>query len=124
METAQRRINKFQDKANTLKGEVDDETTEKKEPVIPEPEKAAEPVEDMSDFNKPKIIQPQDTGPANPAESEPQIDRTDQLENKLAQINQKVEINIQQPEPAAAPIAGGTRKRRRRNKRRKTSKRR
>ena len=32
MQTAQRRINKFQDKANTLKGDVDDETTEKKEP--------------------------------------------------------------------------------------------
>ena len=40
----------------------------------------------MSDFNKPKIIQPEDTGPAKPAEP---------------QINQKVEINIQQP-----PIAG------------------
>ena len=127
MQTAQRRIDKFQDKANILKGEVDDESTEKKEPVIPEPEKAAEPVEDMSDFNEPKIIQPQDTGPTKP--DEPQVDRTDQLENKLAQINQKVEINIQQPEPAAAapaaaPIAGGTRKLRKRKKRRKTSKRR
>ena len=30
MQTAQRRINKFQDKANTLKGEVDDENTEKR----------------------------------------------------------------------------------------------
>ena len=108
METAQRRINKFQDKANTLKGDVDDESTEKKEPSGPEePEKAAEPVEDMSDFNKPKIIQSEDTGPVKPAEP---------------QINQN--INIQQPEPAAAPIAGGTRKRRKRKKRRKTSKRR
>ena len=75
----------------------------------------------MSDFNKPKIIQPQETGPAGPEEKE---DRTEQLENKLAQINQKVEINIQQPEPAAAPVVGGTRKRRKRKKRRKTSKRR
>ena len=58
MQTAQRRINKFQDKANTLKGDIDDETTEKKEPEIPDAEKAAEPVEDMSDFNKPKIIKP------------------------------------------------------------------
>ena len=123
MQTAQRRINKFQDKANTLKGDVDDESTEKKEPVEPEPEKAAEPVEDMSDFNKPKIIQPQETeGPNTPADSPP--DGTAQLENKLAQINQNVNINIQQPEPAAAPIAGGTRKRRKRKKRRKTSKRR
>lgn len=110
METAQRRINKFQDKANTLKGDVDDESTEKKEPSGPEePEKAAEPVEDMSDFNKPKIIQSQDTGPVKPAEP---------------QINQNININIQQPEPAAAPIAGGTRKRRKCKKRRKTSKRR
>ena len=110
METAQRRINKFQDKANTLKGDVDDESTEKKEPSGPEePEKAAEPVEDMSDFNKPKIIQSEDTGPVKPAEP---------------QINQNININIQQPEPAAAPIAGGTRKRRKRKKRRKTSKRR
>ena len=68
MQTAQRRINKFQDKANTLKGDVDDETTEK-EPVVPEPEKAAEPVEDMSDFNKPKIIQPQETGPQPDSEA-------------------------------------------------------
>ena len=30
MQTAQRRINKFQDKANTLKGDVDDENTEKR----------------------------------------------------------------------------------------------
>jgi len=110
MDTAQRRINKFQDKANTLKGDVDDESTEKKEPSGPEePEKAAEPVEDMSDFNKPKIIQSEDTGPVKPAEP---------------QINQNININIQQPEPAAAPIAGGTRKRRKRKKRRKTSKRR
>ena len=123
MQTAQRRINNFQDKANTLKGDVDDESTEKKEPVEQEPEKATEPVEDMSDFNKPKIIQPQETeGPNTPADSPP--DGTAQLENKLAQINQNVNINIQQPEPAAAPIAGGTRKRRKRRKRRKTSKRR
>ena len=123
MQTAQRRINKFQDKANTLKGDVDDESTEKKEPVVPEPEKAAEPVEDMSDFNKPKIIQPQETaGPDTPADTPP--DGTAKLENKLAQINQNVNINIQEPEPAAAPIAGGTRKRRKRKKRRKTSKRR
>jgi len=124
MQTAERRINKFQNKANSLKGDVDDETTEKKEPAIPEPEKAAEPVEDMSDFNKPEIIQPQETGPAESDKPEQQVDRTDQLENKLTQINQNVEINIQQPEPAAAPIAGGTRKRRKRKKRRKTSKRR
>ena len=124
MQTAERRINKFQNKANSLKGDVDDETTEKKEPVIPEPEKAAEPVEDMSDFNKPEIIQPQETGPAESDKPDQQVDRTDQLENKLTQINQNVEINIQQPGPAAAPIAGGTRKRRKRKKRRKTSKRR
>ena len=123
MQTAQRRINKFQDKANTLKGDVDDESTEKKEPAEPEPEKAAEPVEDMSDFNKPKIIQPQETeDPKTPDDSPP--DGTAQLENKLSQINQNVNINIQQPEPAAAPIAGGTRKRKKRRKRRKTSKRR
>ena len=122
MQTAQRRISKFQDKANTLKGEVDDESTEKKEPAIPEPEKAAESVEDMSDFNKPKIIQPQESNPADSAASPP--DGTVQLENKLAQINQNVNINIQQSEPAAAPVAGGTRKRRKRKKRRKTSKRR
>ena len=41
---------------------------EKKEPASPEAEKAVEPVEDMSDFNKPKIIQPQETGPAGPEE--------------------------------------------------------
>ena len=76
----------------------------------------------MSDFNKPKIIKPEETGPAPPSDSPP--DGTAQLDNKLAQINQKVEINIQQPEAAAAPIAGGTRKRRKRKKRRKTSKRR
>ena len=126
MQTAQRRINKFQDKANTLKGDIDDETTEKKEPVIPESQKAAEPVEDMSDFNKPKIIKPQESGPAESPDSKP--DGTSELENKLAQINQNVNINIQQPQPAAAPaaapIAGGTRKRRKRKKRRKTSKRR
>ena len=122
MQTAQRRISKFQDKANTLKGEVEDESTEKKEPVGPEPEKAAEPVEDMSDFNKPKIIQPQEIGPQDSPDSPP--DGTSKLENKLAQINQNVNINIQQPEPAAAPIAGGTRKRRKRKQRRKTSKRR
>ena len=121
MQTAERRINKFQNKANSLKGEIDDETTEKKEPASPEAEKVVEPVEDMSDFNKPKIIQPQETGPVGPEEKE---DRTEQLENKLAQINQKVEINIQQPEPVAAPVVGGTRKRRKRKKRRKTSKRR
>ena len=120
MQTAQRRISKFQDKANTLKGDVVDESTEKKEPVETEPEKAAEPVEDMSDFNKPKIIKPQDSGPAPPSDSPP--DGTAQLDNKLAQINQNVNINIQQPEAPAAPIAGGTRKRRKRKKRRKTSK--
>ena len=122
MQTALRRISKFQDKANTLKGEVEDDSTEKKEPVGHEPEKAAEPVEDMSDFNKPKIIQPQEIGPQDSPDSPP--DGTSKLENKLAQINQNVNINIQQPEPAAAPIAGGTRKRRKRRKRRKTSKRR
>ena len=120
MQTAQRRINKFQDKANTLKGDIDDETTEKKEPEIPDAEKAAEPVEDMSDFNKPKIIKPQESGPVESPDSKP--DGTSELENKLAQINQNVNINIQQP--PIAPIAGGTRKRRKRKKRRKTSKRR
>ena len=120
MQTAQRRINKFQDKANTLKGDIDDETTEKKEPEIPDAEKAAEPVEDMSDFNKPKIIKPQESGPAESPDSKP--DGTSELENKLAQINQNVNINIQQP--PIAPISGGTRKRRKRKKRRKTSKRR
>lgn len=122
MQTAQRRISKFQDKANTLKGDVVDESTEKKEPIETEPEKTAEPVEDMSDFNKPKIIKPQESGPAPPSDSPP--DGTAQLDSKLAQINQKVEINIQQPEAPVAPIAGGTRKRRKRKKRRKTSKRR
>ena len=72
-------------------------------------------------INKPKIIQPQEPGHVGPEEKG---DRTEQLENKLAQINQNVNINIQQPEPAAAPIAGGTRKRRKRKKRRKSSKRR
>ena len=124
MQTAQRRIDKFQDKANNLKGEVNDESTEKKEPAIPEPEKAAEPVEDMSDFNKPEIIQPQDTGPIKTDAPDSPPDGTANLENKLAKINQNVNINIQQPQPAAAPIAGGTRKRRIRNKRRKTRKRR
>ena len=76
----------------------------------------------MSYFNKPKIIQPQECNPADSAASPP--DGTVQLENKLAQINQNVNINIQQSEPAAAPVAGGTRKRRKRKKRRKTSKRR
>ena len=76
----------------------------------------------MSDFNKPKIIKPQESDTAPSIDSPP--DGTAQLDSKLAQINQKVEINIQQPEAPAAPIAGGTRKRRKRKKRRKTSKRR
>jgi len=125
MLTAERRVNKFQDKADSLKGEVKDESTEKKEPNIPEPEKAAEPVEDMSDFNKPEIINPSMESPADGVENKTQPIGTAQLENKLSQINQNVNINIQQSQSvAAAPIAGGTRKRRKHKKRRKTSKRR
>ena len=129
MLTAERRVNKFQNKADSLKGEIKDESTEKKEPAIPEPEKAAEPVEDMSDFNKPKIIKPSSEIPVDGFENKTQSIGTAQLENKLEQINQKVEINIQQNqsntgEEAAAPIAGGTRKRRKHKNRRKTSKRR
>ena len=78
----------------------------------------------MSDFNKPEIINPSMESPVDGFENKTQPIGTAQLENKLAQINQKVEINIQQPQTAAAPIAGGTRKRSKHKKRRKTNKRR
>jgi len=133
MLTTERRINKFQNKADSLKGVVEDESTEKKAPNVEavdaedssdlskintSNDNTSTPIEDMSDFNKPKIIKPTD----NNINKQP--DGTEQLKDKLSQINQNVtNINIQAPYSTAVAM-GGSRKRKQKKKKRNSRKKR